>query len=992
MAVTVGFIDGTNGTGITLSTADVATGWTGPTADTSGIQIQGTDCLSLKQASGLNRFYYNYGSTIDMTQFDRHFYCWGQGFGRLDTYANGGIRLFMGTTTTNFDEWFVDGSNTYKGGWKCFVVNPQYPSDFSNGSGVTLTTVQYFGITFNCTAAFTGNNKTIFVDAIRVGSGLRITGGTSSDTGKFSEIHADDTNSNNQYGVVRRDAGAYIVQGELIFGNTGSATSFYFSDNNATVIFDDQRISSTLPKIKVEAHASATTTHFQLGDKVGSGSSTVGTKSVNISSAPVSATASFTYVNGSPDTITRSTGSFITDGFKHGQSLRVSGTTNNDGVYTLNSSTGVAATTLTLTSSGTLTNEGPVTSTLLATRRFDLLIEDADLQTLNIYSTTFNRVGEVHLGSTSTALSSTTIEIVDSAFSDTNEVVKNITTSSPLYLRNKISFNVNNPASKIASLNLYDSNAVDVDEFQVIEGPKFESTATAGTRTVTNHTFTNTTANKPYITIQNSASTVWNMDDPNNGSGGRPTIGTDKSELAFAGTADGDVNERYVVTWKVEEPDGTDINLAKVKIVETAPSVVIANQNSTDSNGDASSTYLREFYEPSGASTITSTEHTPNAFKVYKYGFFPDVRSASIDQPVTNNIAMLTDTFYVTGSAATAITNGDVSNGITLIEASTNEHSLIKFTGGGGGTLSNNDTITGSGSTADGQLVGKIIEGDDTAGTILLDNRDANSFTNGDTLSNGGGWTAAYTNSSEQRFHWICDAGLGNDRTAQNVYDYQSAKLEESPIDTVKFWDDVVTWGRSAYGFFLEGSGSKFKTNSTNSQGWAIANLSDLSEISQFTNNSGTAFLPQSSVTLQITVVDKDNNPIPTAQTAIFKTSDDTQLMNEDTETVTTGFFVVGVRYIIINVGDTDFTAIGAASNTVGIVFTATGSGGGTTGTASNGIATATYIYTANTPIYYRIRKSSSGITRYVPFSGTGTITSSGFSVTATLYVDSNAT
>jgi hypothetical protein len=56
---------------------------------------------------------------------------------------------------------------------------------------------------------------------------------------------------------------------------------------------------------------------------------------------------------------------------------------------------------------------------------------------------------------------------------------------------------------------------------------------------------------------------------------------------------------------------------------------------------------------------------------------------------------------------------------------------------------------------------------------------------------------------------------------------------------------------------------------------------------------------------------------------------------------VTTGNFVVGQEYVITNVGDTDFTAIGAAANTIGEVFIATGAGGGTTGTADTVVVTA---------------------------------------------------
>ena len=54
----------------------------------------------------------------------------------------------------------------------------------------------------------------------------------------------------------------------------------------------------------------------------------------------------------------------------------------------------------------------------------------------------------------------------------------------------------------------------------------------------------------------------------------------------------------------------------------------------------------------------------------------------------------------------------------------------------------------------------------------------------------------------------------------------------------------------------------------------------------------------------------------------------------------TAGTFIVGVRYTILTVGTTNFTLIGAASNTVGVSFVATGVGTGTgTATPENSIA-----------------------------------------------------
>jgi hypothetical protein len=52
-------------------------------------------------------------------------------------------------------------------------------------------------------------------------------------------------------------------------------------------------------------------------------------------------------------------------------------------------------------------------------------------------------------------------------------------------------------------------------------------------------------------------------------------------------------------------------------------------------------------------------------------------------------------------------------------------------------------------------------------------------------------------------------------------------------------------------------------------------------------------------------------------------------LTSTTTSTVTAGSFAVGTEYTILTVGTTDFTLIGAASNTVGVVFTATGVGTG---------------------------------------------------------------
>jgi len=53
---------------------------------------------------------------------------------------------------------------------------------------------------------------------------------------------------------------------------------------------------------------------------------------------------------------------------------------------------------------------------------------------------------------------------------------------------------------------------------------------------------------------------------------------------------------------------------------------------------------------------------------------------------------------------------------------------------------------------------------------------------------------------------------------------------------------------------------------------------------------------------------------------------------------VTAGSFVTGTVYRILSVGTTNFTLIGAASSTVGVIFTATGAGSGTGTATASGI------------------------------------------------------
>jgi len=104
---------------------------------------------------------------------------------------------------------------------------------------------------------------------------------------------------------------------------------------------------------------------------------------------------------------------------------------------------------------------------------------------------------------------------------------------------------------------------------------------------------------------------------------------------------------------------------------------------------------------------------------------------------------------------------------------------------------------------------------------------------------------------------------------------------------------------------------------------------------------AGATVVISASVTVSVTVVNTSNVAIQNAQTGVYLTSDNSEILNTDTN--------------------------------------------------ASGVASTSFSGSTPADIYVRVRKSSTGGTKYIPASTTGTISSSGYSTTITLVVDSNA-
>ena len=337
-----------------------------------------------------------------------------------------------------------------------------------------------------------------------------------------------------------------------------------------------------------------------------------------------------------------------------------------------------------------------------------------------------------------------------------------------------------------------------------------------------------------------------------------------------------DVVERFTVTATSQQTDGTKIQNTRFKITEVCPSAALVNEVNSDVCGIASLPIIKR--EWAGVCE-TLTTHANFALKTYDYGFQPFVTSQTVANQTggkgqVTTITQLTDDFVC---AAECVAVADGTTKVTIIESTAcNNHSLVKWTSGTG-TLTSGDTIR---QCATNLGIVHIIEGDSCAGTGIIVSRTTTNVANCSTLCTAGGWCATYTNSSELRFYYVYDAGAIScvDRTAQQVYDHQIAKLGEGTLDTTDSWCKPILWGRAEHAIPLQGVScagticATFKTvrNVATTQGWGIIGLDSLGKIDVFTSDDGTEFSPQASVTVTVTVNDENGNAVQGARVGVF--------------------------------------------------------------------------------------------------------------------------
>lgn len=170
--------------------------------------------------------YYQTSTTYDFTpstgtQAGEYIWIWINcpTIGLLETIANKGLAIRIGTDQTNYNDYTIAGSNDsngWLGDWKCFVIDPTKTATATGGSGLTISSINYIGVWIDTAAIAKGDN--IFIDQIAIGTGLRITG--TSTTGWSDVVSYCTDYTNRAWGMFSEKEGIYYSQGTTYIGDS----------------------------------------------------------------------------------------------------------------------------------------------------------------------------------------------------------------------------------------------------------------------------------------------------------------------------------------------------------------------------------------------------------------------------------------------------------------------------------------------------------------------------------------------------------------------------------------------------------------------------------------------------------------------------------------------------------------------------------------------------------------------------------------------------
>lgn len=232
--------DDTGGTG----TGDWGEDGGGSISLTTDVFLYGSACVAGAYSNKSGYHYFNLGSgnqldfDVSGSEEGQHLYMWVHcpTIGLLETKANKGLAIRLGTSLTDYREYLIAGSddaNGWNGAWKCFVIDPTKAGSVSDTGSYDYGSIQYIGVWIEAAALAKGDN--IFISQMAVGFGLRITG--TSTTGWKDAVDYCIDYPNRAWGMLQEREGIYYLYGKIWTGKSDQSAAVSFADEGRIIQF-----------------------------------------------------------------------------------------------------------------------------------------------------------------------------------------------------------------------------------------------------------------------------------------------------------------------------------------------------------------------------------------------------------------------------------------------------------------------------------------------------------------------------------------------------------------------------------------------------------------------------------------------------------------------------------------------------------------------------------------------------------------------------------
>lgn len=230
--------------GSTTGWTAIGTGGAALTQETDYF-IQGTSCMSKGAfASATKGMIYSYGSDAGGSGTDGAYIAWMSHTApnSLDTKAGGGMRFLIGSSTSDYEHYYVGGADTMTFlGWELVAVNEATAGDTSTGSPST-TVESYFGGLWDLPSGGPTKGAPNVIDGIRFGrcdAIIEFGDATPNGPADFDALIADLDSVTNRYGLMtqRKPDGEIENSGLVQFGTATNAV--LFEDSNKGIVLRD---------------------------------------------------------------------------------------------------------------------------------------------------------------------------------------------------------------------------------------------------------------------------------------------------------------------------------------------------------------------------------------------------------------------------------------------------------------------------------------------------------------------------------------------------------------------------------------------------------------------------------------------------------------------------------------------------------------------------------------------------------------------------------